>query len=160
MRRRVEIARALVHDPAVLFLDEPTAGLDPQARAAVWNYIRRVQKTHGTTIFLTTHYMDEAEICDSVCIMNKGRIAAQGTPIELKKQFSHPLLEIETDEPATFISFLEGKSLDFTHDGKNFHITGDTKVELEILSEFKQHIQSFSASHGSLDEVFLTISAQ
>lgn len=158
MKRRVEIARALVHDPVVLFLDEPTAGLDPQARAAVWKYIRRVQETHGTTVFLTTHYMDEAEICDSICIMNKGKIAAQGTPSELKEQFSKQSLEVITNAPDALASFLADQEIRFSREAARFRISvGDTKTELEILAGFREHIQSFSASRGSLDDVFLSI---
>ncbi|MFA6857465.1 MAG: ATP-binding cassette domain-containing protein [Treponema sp.] len=158
MKRRVEIARALVHEPAVLFLDEPTAGLDPQARAAVWKYIRRVQQEHGTTIFLTTHYMDEAETCDEICIMNRGKIAASGTPSELKEQFSRPVLDLKTWDPEELINFLEDRCIPFSRTAESFSIqAGDTETELEILSRFRENIVSFSADNGSLDDVFLTI---
>jgi ABC-2 type transport system ATP-binding protein len=158
MKRRVEIARALVHAPAVLFLDEPTAGLDPQARAAVWKYIRRVQEAQGTTVFLTTHYMDEAEICDSVCIMDKGKIAAAGTPEELKEKFSRPLLEVQTWDPAELASFLRIRHIPFSGTAESFRIeAGTTETELEILSRFGQDIVSFTAGRGSLDDVFLAV---
>jgi ABC-2 type transport system ATP-binding protein len=158
MKRRVEIARALVHFPVVLFLDEPTAGLDPQARATIWKYIRRVQQTHGTTLFLTTHYMDEAEICDSICIMNKGKIAASGTPAELKEQFSRPVLEIQTGNSEGLSSFLEDRHILFTCTADTVRITAEsTETELEILSRFRQNILSFTAGRGSLDDVFLAI---
>ena len=86
MRRRLEIARALVHKPKILFLDEPTLGLDPQTRANIWDYIQELRKTEGTTIFLTTHYMDEAEIlADRLAIIDHGKIVAEGTPESLKK---------------------------------------------------------------------------
>jgi ABC-2 type transport system ATP-binding protein len=85
MRRRLEIARALLHEPKVLFLDEPTLGLDPQTRAKIWDYIRLIRKEKGVTIFLTTHYMDEAEeLADRIAIIDKGKIIAEGTPDELK----------------------------------------------------------------------------
>jgi ABC-2 type transport system ATP-binding protein len=158
MKRRVEIARALVHFPEVLFLDEPTAGLDPQARATVWKYIRRVQETHGTTIFLTTHYMDEAEICDSICIMNRGKIAASGTPAELKEQFSRPFLGIQPRTPEELSSFLENRHIPFSRTADTFAIEAEnTQTELEILSRFSQDILSFTAGRGSLDDVFLAI---
>jgi ABC-2 type transport system ATP-binding protein len=157
MKRRAEIARALVHDPVVLFLDEPTAGLDPQARAAVWKYIRKVQELHGITVFLTTHYMDEAEICNSICIMDRGRIAAEGTPAVLKERFSKPVLELRMDQPEALAFFLEERKILFTNDGNYFSVPADTQTELEILSGFRDHIQSFSASYGSLDDVFLAI---
>ncbi len=86
MRRRLEIARALLHEPKVLFLDEPTLGLDPQTRAHIWEYIRRLRDREGVTIFLTTHYMDEAEeLCDRLAIIDHGRIIAEGTPDQLKR---------------------------------------------------------------------------
>jgi ABC-2 type transport system ATP-binding protein len=84
MRRRLEIARGLLHSPRVLFLDEPTIGLDPQTRSSIWRYIRALQETEGTTIFMTTHYMDEAEICDRVAIMDRGEILVLDTPAALK----------------------------------------------------------------------------
>jgi ABC-2 type transport system ATP-binding protein len=85
LKRRTEIARGLVHFPKVLFLDEPTTGLDPQTRANVWDYIARLQKQKNITIFLTTHYMDEAEICHKVAIIDHGKIVAHDTPYNLKK---------------------------------------------------------------------------
>ncbi len=84
MRRRLEIARGLLHSPRVLFLDEPTIGLDPQTRSSIWRYIRALQESEGTTIFMTTHYMDEAEICDRIAIMDRGEIVVLDTPEALK----------------------------------------------------------------------------
>src|SRR3712207_5888400 len=86
MRRRLEIARGLLHTPKVLFLDEPTIGLDPQTRASIWRYLRAVQATEETTIFMTTHYMDEAEVCDRIAIMDRGEIVALDTPKALKAE--------------------------------------------------------------------------
>jgi ABC-2 type transport system ATP-binding protein len=84
MKRRLEIARGLMHSPRVLFLDEPTIGLDPQTRRAIWRYIGALQATEGTTIFMTTHYMDEAEVCDRIAIMDRGEIVVLDTPAALK----------------------------------------------------------------------------
>ncbi|MBS1869295.1 MAG: ATP-binding cassette domain-containing protein [Actinobacteria bacterium] len=84
MRRRLEIARGLLHSPRVLFLDEPTVGLDPQTRSSIWDYIRALQQTEGTTIFMTTHYMDEAEQCDRIAIMDRGELVVLDTPAALK----------------------------------------------------------------------------
>ena len=86
MRRRLEIARGLMHSPRVLFLDEPTIGLDPQTRASIWRYIRALQKTEETTIFMTTHYMDEAEFCDRIAIMDRGQIVVLDTPARAEGQ--------------------------------------------------------------------------
>ena len=87
MKRRLEIARGLLHAPRVLFLDEPTVGLDPQTRASIWRYINELRRREDITIFMTTHYMDEAEYCDRISIMVDGRIVALGTPSELKSQY-------------------------------------------------------------------------
>jgi ABC-2 type transport system ATP-binding protein len=86
MRRRLEIARGFLHSPRVLFLDEPTIGLDPQTRSSIWRYIRELQESEGITIFMTTHYMDEAEFCDRIAIMDQGQIVALDTPEALKAQ--------------------------------------------------------------------------
>jgi ABC-2 type transport system ATP-binding protein len=87
MKRKLEIIRSLMHKPKILFLDEPTSGLDPKSRRDLWHYLDSVRKTHGTTIFLTTHYLEEAENSDRVCILNHGKIAAMGTPNQLKKSY-------------------------------------------------------------------------
>ena len=84
MRRRLEIARGLMHSPRVLFLDEPTIGLDPQTRSSIWRYIRELQEAEEITIFMTTHYMDEAEFCDRIAIMDRGEIVVLDTPEALK----------------------------------------------------------------------------
>jgi ABC-2 type transport system ATP-binding protein len=89
MKRRLEIIRALVHEPEVLFLDEPTTGLDPQARAAVLDYVKKIHEEHGITLVITTHYLDEAEnLCDRLAIIDRGKIVALGTPTELKRKIS------------------------------------------------------------------------
>jgi ABC-2 type transport system ATP-binding protein len=84
MKRRLEIARGLMHSPRVLFLDEPTIGLDPQTRGAIWRYVRALQESEGTTVFMTTHYMEEAEVCDRIAIMDRGEIVVLDTPEALK----------------------------------------------------------------------------
>jgi len=158
MKRRVEIARGLVHVPKVLFLDEPTAGLDPQARSAVWTYIKRVQEEQGVTVFLTTHYMDEAEICTGIAIMNKGRIAASGSPSELEERFAKSVLELETTQPDMVFDYLTDRAIPFEVKLGRFRISaGKTDTELDILGRFKDSILSFSTDRGSLDEVFLAI---
>ena len=94
MRRRLEIARGLIHLPKILFLDEPTIGLDPQTRNHIWSYIKNLNKEKGLTVFLTNHYMEEAEkVADRVAIIDKGKIVAQGTPAELIKQTNTDSLE-------------------------------------------------------------------
>ena len=103
MRRRLEVARALLHRPELLILDEPTIGLDPHTRARIWDYIREVQRAEGMTILLTTHYMDEAEeLCDRIAIMDRGRIMAEGTAEELKSLIGSDVIIARFDRPACF----------------------------------------------------------
>src|SRR5690606_3562818 len=97
-RRRLEIARGLLHAPDVLFLDEPTVGLDPQTRASIWDYLGQLAADTGLTIFLTTHYLDEAEHCDRIAIIDGGRIVALDTPDALKAAVGEDRIEIETDD--------------------------------------------------------------
>ncbi len=118
MRRRLEIARALIHEPQILFLDEPTLGLDPQTRANIWKYIENLRKEKGVTIFLTTHYMDEAEaLCDRIAVIDHGKIIALGTPEELKSMVG---------EDVVYIRFSPG-------DGEN----GESCFQAEFLKECK-----------------------
>ena len=98
MRRRLEIARGLMHSPRVLFLDEPTIGLDPQTRASIWGYIHELRQREEITIFMTTHYMDEAEFCDRIAIMDQGEIVALDTPAALKAQVGADRIKIETED--------------------------------------------------------------
>ena len=112
MKRRVEIARGLLHNPKILFLDEPTTGLDPQTRAHIWDYIVKLQKEEKMTIFLTTHYMDEAEISHMVAIMDHGKIVAMGTPYQLKKQYTKDKAYITTTNGEKLEAFFKTKWFD------------------------------------------------
>jgi len=120
MIRRLEIAQSMLHRPRVLFLDEPTVGLDPMARHAVWERVKQLRSDYGTTIFLTTHYMDEAdELCDRVAFMHLGRITAMGTPDELKRSIGGD--EVTLDDVFAHYS---GESLD---EGGNYRETVRTR---------------------------------
>ncbi|MFE1905620.1 ATP-binding cassette domain-containing protein [Streptomyces gardneri] len=101
MRRRLEIARALLHSPRVLFLDEPTTGLDPHARAEVWDHLRALRDRHGSTLFVTTHYLEEAENCDRLGIIDRGRLVAQGTPLALKAAIGDDRVVLRTSDDPT-----------------------------------------------------------
>jgi ABC-2 type transport system ATP-binding protein len=95
MKRRLEVARALVHQPEVLFLDEPTLGLDPQSRSSLWSFIKELPEMRGVTVFMTTHYMEEAEVCDDICIIDNGRIIAQGAPDHLKARLGGDMVYLK-----------------------------------------------------------------
>jgi ABC-2 type transport system ATP-binding protein len=100
LRRRVELAKGLLHGPAVLLLDEPSTGLDPAARSELWRYLQELRRTDGTTILLTTHFLDEAEDADRIAILNEGRLVALGSPVELKATVAGDAITVETAEPA------------------------------------------------------------
>src|SRR5438270_8511254 len=107
MRRRLEIARGMMHSPRVLFLDEPTIGLDPQTRRSIWSYIAELKEREAITIFMTTHYMDEAEWCDRIAIMDNGQIVALDAPAKLKAQVGTDRVTIHTDDDEAAIAELE-----------------------------------------------------
>lgn len=161
MKRRAEIARGLVHYPKVLFLDEPTTGLDPQTRSNVWEYIYRLQKEKNITIFLTTHYMEEAEICQKVAIIDKGKIVAHDTPYNLKKQYTSTVMKIETDDIEALTKYLSAKNLKHKM-SDNLAITYVNNPEqiLQILSDNKQIINDLEINKGSLNDVFLAITGK
>ncbi|MGJ9383439.1 ATP-binding cassette domain-containing protein [Salipaludibacillus sp. CF4.18] len=112
MKRRLEIARGLLHYPKVLFLDEPTVGLDPQTRAHLWEYILKLKEKEGITMFLTTHYLDEAEISDRIAIMDKGEIIAIDTPLKLKDELGGDIIELSTEDNVKALQEIEEKVKD------------------------------------------------
>lgn len=161
MKRRAEIARGLVHYPKVLFLDEPTTGLDPQTRSNVWEYIYRLQKEKNITIFLTTHYMEEAEICEKVAIIDKGKIVAHDTPYNLKKQYTSTVMKMETSDVETLSNRLSEKKLKYKTSGNlvTTYVNNPNQI-LGILSDNKQIINDLEVTKGSLNDVFLAITGK
>lgn len=161
MKRRAEIARGLVHYPKVLFLDEPTTGLDPQTRSNVWEYIYRLQKEKNITIFLTTHYMEEAEICEKVAIIDKGKIVAHDTPYNLKKQYTSTVMKMETSDVETLSNRLSEKKLKYKTSGNlvTTYVNNPDQI-LGILSDNKQIINDLEVTKGSLNDVFLAITGK
>ena len=161
MKRRAEIARGLVHFPKVLFLDEPTTGLDPQTRANVWDYIHKLQKQKNITIFLTTHYMDEAEICDQVAIIDGGKIVAHDTPANLKKRYTVTTMKIKTSDPDRLEVYLQERSIKYSVDRQQFLIyaTG-TRDVVAIASTFKETIEDIEINKGTLNDVFIAITGK
>ena len=161
MKRRVEIARGLIHFPKVLFLDEPTTGLDPQTRAHIWEYIVKLQKEKNITMFLTTHYMDEAEICDQVAIMDGGKIIAHDTPFNLKKQYTKDRAYIETTNPEALEKLLHEQGLNFIQKPKYYRVdVSDAQALLAVLSAHKNLITDIEIKKGTLNDVFLEITGR
>jgi ABC-2 type transport system ATP-binding protein len=161
LKRRAEIARGLVHFPKVLFLDEPTTGLDPQTRANVWEYIHALQKRKNITIFLTTHYLEEAEICDQVAIIDHGKIVAHDTPYNLKKLHTSSTTRIRMSDPAPLLRYCAEQSLHAVReDGVVSIASPDIGAVMELVSVFKTSIEDIEIRKGTLDEVFLSLTGK
>jgi ABC-2 type transport system ATP-binding protein len=159
MKRRLEIARGLLHSPRVLFLDEPTVGLDPQTRSSIWSYIRELKGREDITIFLTTHYMDEAEYCDRIAIMDQGQIIVLDTPEALKAKVGKDRVQIETDDDEAAIdALLERFEIEATvAEGMvTFGVPEGEQFVPRLFSELGQRIRSVSVSRPSLDDVFMS----
>ena len=159
-KRKVDIVRALIHNPKILILDEPTTGLDPRTRKTVWNLINELRSTKGLTVLLTTHYMEEASIADNVVIIDSGKIVAEGSPITLKNKFANDYLKIyKYDKSLEEIvknidipfkinkEYLEIK-FKSTQDAKNF------------LVKYNALIQDLEIVKGSMDDVFLAVTGK
>jgi len=161
MKRRVEIARGLMHYPKVLFLDEPTTGLDPQTRAHIWEYIVQLQKEKGITIFLTTHYMDEAEICSRVAVIDGGVIVADDSPYALKKQHTMDRAYITTQNPEALESLLAAHKLPYQKKAAYYRVDADdTALLLQVLSAQKDSVTDLEIRKGTLNDVFLEITGK
>ena len=159
MRRRLEIARGLMHSPRVLFLDEPTIGLDPQTRRSIWAYIRELQEREEITIFMTTHYMDEAEWCDRIAIMDKGEIVALETPEKLKADVGADRVTIHTDDNDAAIEALrEHFSIEATiaEGAVSFGVQGGEEFVPRLFAELDLPIRGVSVSRPTLDDVFMS----
>jgi ABC-2 type transport system ATP-binding protein len=158
MRRRLEIARGLMHSPRVLFLDEPTIGLDPQTRSSIWRYIRALQETEGTTIFMTTHYMDEAELCDRIAIMDRGEIVVLDTPEALKASVGADRVVLGTaDDDAAIAALREHFDIEATvaEGAVTFHVESGEAFVPRLFAELNVAITSVAISRPTLDDVFL-----
>ena len=159
MRRRLEIARGLMHSPRVLFLDEPTIGLDPQTRRSIWSYIRELKEREEITIFMTTHYMDEAEWCDRIAIMDHGEIVALDSPEALKGGVGTDRVTIHTDDNDAAITALErqfGVEAKLSEGAVVFGVAAGEEFVPRLFAEFQMPIRSVSVSRPTLDDVFMS----
>lgn len=163
MKRRLEIARGFIHYPQVLFLDEPTIGLDPQTRAHLWNYVLKLKKDMGITIFMTTHYMEEAEYCDRISIIDHGKIVALDTPLNLKKMIGGDIITMESPDINGLKNELE----------KRYGLAAKTKdkiIQIEVkdgdkflpklFNELDAKISSIYLRKSTLDDVFLSLTGR
>jgi ABC-2 type transport system ATP-binding protein len=159
MRRRLEIARGLMHSPRVLFLDEPTIGLDPQTRRSIWDYIRELKEREEITIFMTTHYMDEAEWCDRIAIMDHGQIVALDSPETLKAQVGTDRVTIHTDDDEAAIAAIAdrfGLEARIVEGAVTFGVASGEEFVPRLFSELGMPIRSVSVSRPTLDDVFMS----
>jgi ABC-2 type transport system ATP-binding protein len=159
MKRRLEIARGLLHSPRVLFLDEPTVGLDPQTRASIWSYVQELRRREQITIFLTTHYMDEAEYADRIAIMDAGRIVALDTPDALKASVGKDRVQVRTaDDAATIDALKQRFDLDATtSEGEvTLHVANGEEFVPRLFAELGIPITAVSVARPTLDDVFMS----
>lgn len=169
-KRRLDIALGLIHEPRLVFLDEPSTGLDPHSRANLWSHIRALRDRHQTTILLTTHYLDEADaLCDRILIIDHGKIVASGTPGELKQRISGDLVTFEVGredlERASELLAARSEARDVTATDRGLRVTvdhGETQALplMRLLDEAGVRVSSLHVAHPSLDDVFLTLTGR
>lgn len=163
MKRRLEVARGLIHRPRVLFLDEPTLGLDPQSRTNLWEFITKLPEKHNVTIFMTTHYMEEAEVCDRIAIIDKGKIIAMGSPEELKRTIGGDVVYMRTTDNVNVKEEIE-RLLKLTvteKDGELFMTCdmGDTCIP-EMMRKIGEKVVSVRLQRPTLNDVFLKLTGK
>lgn len=167
-RRRFELALGLVNDPAVLFLDEPTAGLDPQSRANLWDHVRALRAAHGTTVFLSTHYLDEADVlADRIIVLDGGRVIASDTAEALKGGLGGDVVVLETeqisDTAGVVARVVPGSDLDTRPGAVQFHVAHAQRLLPELMRELDRagvELQSVAVKRPSLDDVFLRLTGR
>ncbi|MCK5512280.1 MAG: ATP-binding cassette domain-containing protein [Thermodesulfovibrionia bacterium] len=163
MKRRIEVARGLIHRPRVLFLDEPTLGLDPQTRANLWEFIVGLPQKHNVTIFMTTHYMEEAEVCDRIAIIDNGNIIAMGTPEELKKTMGGDVIYIKTsDNTKAKLEIEKLFHVKVSEKDNELFLTslrGDACIP-EIIKALGETVQSVRLQRPTLNDVFLKMTGK
>lgn len=160
-RRRADISRALINMPKVLFLDEPTTGLDPQTRKAVWETIKFLQTEFNITIFLTTHYMEEAASADYVIVIDNGSIVAKGTPSQLKETYTSDKLYLKAVDMTAVMGILEKLKMGYTQEVDRLVVPiASSKDAIEILDLCKDSISSFEVIGSSMDDVFIEITGK
>lgn len=163
MKRRLELARGLLHHPRVLFLDEPTLGLDPQTRNRMWEYILELRRQEATTIFLTTHYMDEAEQADRIAVIDYGKLIAMDTPAKLKRMVGKDIVSLKTDDNDKAMAEIRRRyQIEARRDGDGlcFEVANGEEFLPVILREFSTLIVSVSMRRPSLDDVFLKLTGR
>lgn len=155
--RRIDIARALLHNPKILILDEPTTGLDPQTRKILWNVISILRKEKNMTVFLTTHYMEEAAEADYVVILDSGKISAEGTPLELKNAYTGDFITLYGVSTAEVEKL--GNSYEKVRDAYRVSVK-DTKAATELILNHPEIFRDYEITKGKMDDVFLAVTGK
>jgi ABC-2 type transport system ATP-binding protein len=158
MRRKLEIMRALLHHPQVLFLDEPTTGLDVASRRSLWTYLDDLRQRQETTIVLTTHYLEEAETTDRILILNHGQVVAQGTPRQVKARFAGQSLELDADDRDALRGELNRLDARFTENGV-FRIALDDRSAYDLVRAINTPLTVMQTGQTTLEDVYLRILA-
>ncbi len=160
-KRRCEIAKALMNTPEVLFLDEPTTGLDPQTRNNVWECIENLRTKKNMTVFLTTHYMEEAARAGYLCIMDNGKIVAKDTPSKLKMKYATDVLKLYSRNIAELAKESEQLGLTYKRLSNGVAVSlSDTKEAFDVVSRFKTDYDSLEVVHGDMDDVFINVTGK
>lgn len=160
-KRKCEIARALLNTPEILFLDEPTTGLDPQTRKMVWESIESIRRETGMTVFLTTHYMEEAVRANHIAVMDAGKIVAFDTPYQLKENYAKDLLKVTPNETEQVISIIESEALAYKVQDNRIQIELKNTLEsIGVLTKIKQYIGNFEVVQGTMEDAFLNITGK
>lgn len=157
-KRRVEIARALFSNPELLILDEPTTGLDPETRQVIWRVINDLRKHDGITVFLTTHYMEEAANADHIVVIHKGNIVVHGSPSELKDKYSKDYFRVVPKDKVLLINYLDKHKRVYELIADQYYIEiKDTQDTLDLITDIKENIKTFEVVKGTLDDVFVNV---
>lgn len=156
-KRRIDIARALLHKPQILVLDEPTTGLDPQTRKAIWNVVSKLRKEENMTVFLTTHYMEEAADADYVIILDSGKISAKGTPLELKNKYTGDFISIYHISKEDVDKL--GVKYETTRDGYKIYVS-NTQEATDLIIKYPDIFVDYEVIKGKMDDVFLAVTGK
>lgn len=161
-KRRVDIARSLLSNPDILFLDEPTTGLDIQTRVSIWKLLFRLQKEKGMTVILTTHYLDEADEADMIYIVDQGKVIAKGSAYDIKINYANNILEIKSKNIEKFRVNLneEGYKYKITDDNKFVLTTKTSDETIELLNKYKEYIYEFEFRKGSINDAFINLTGK
>lgn len=158
-RRRADLARGLINTPKILFLDEPTTGLDPQTRKTVWETVDELRKNLGMTVFLTTHYMEEADGADKVIIIDEGKISASGTPIELKNDFSSEKVKLYIPRSEETDRILSKEKFDYANNCYTVYLKGGEAAK-DFIKTYDGLVNDFEVLKGDMDDVFLNVTGK